>query len=388
MRKRPGSDKPIDFAPAAVRVLVLALFLCGILAGFAHAGELEEKIEELERIQRQMDQYRQGITRARTQEKSVLGELKTLEKNISRTENDLRYVEARLRSTEQGIRETEKEIARAETDIQRRTGILKDRLRAIYKAGPLSYLEVLLGAAGFQDFLSRLEMIQAIVRFDVDLIDSLEAEKASCEEKKAELEVKKEQLAALKEEVATRKRELTARAAEREQYLARVTRQRAEYEKALDELEELSERLTKVIQELQAKQSIGPRGPLSMIMPAKGKVTSRFGMRMHPIVRKVRMHTGIDIGAPWGASVLAAESGVVLHSGVLGGYGYAIIIDHGGGVSTLYGHCSSLLVKEGERVAKGQLIAKVGSTGLSTGPHLHFEVRVNGSPKDPLQWVH
>ena len=123
------------------------------------------------------------------------------------------------------------------------------------------------------------------------------------------------------------------------------------------------------------------------LTPAQGPITSPFGYRIHPIFGTMRFHTGVDIGAYYGSPVLASDSGVVIDSGWLGGYGNCIIVDHGGGYSTLYAHCSELYVSYGQSVSKGQQIAAVGSTGNSTGPHLHFEVRINGEPVDPLGFI-
>ena len=122
----------------------------------------------------------------------------------------------------------------------------------------------------------------------------------------------------------------------------------------------------------------------SFIRPVSGRVSSGFGMRMHPILRRARMHTGLDMAAASGTPIHAAAGGVVIFAGRFGGYGNCAMIDHGGGTVTLYGHCSSLGCAVGEKVQQGQVIAYVGSTGLSTGPHLHFEVRKNGVPVSPL----
>src|SRR5690606_1638468 len=119
----------------------------------------------------------------------------------------------------------------------------------------------------------------------------------------------------------------------------------------------------------------------------KGRISSPFGERMHPILKEKRFHSGLDIAVPSGTDVLAADRGKVLISGWNAGYGYFIAIDHGNGISTAYAHNSRLLVKEGELVAQGQVIAKSGSTGLSTGPHLHFEVRKDGTPVDPVAYL-
>jgi murein DD-endopeptidase MepM/ murein hydrolase activator NlpD len=127
-------------------------------------------------------------------------------------------------------------------------------------------------------------------------------------------------------------------------------------------------------------------GNMKWPTPGYTNVVSPYGRRLHPILKKYKMHTGIDIDAPSGASIIAANSGTIIIAGWRSGYGNTVVIDHGGGITTLYAHCSKILVKVGDHVAAGKVIAKVGSTGLSTGAHLHFEIRVNGDTVDPLKF--
>jgi len=353
----------------------------------ARAGELEERRHELDRINQEIEKYRRAITQKQGQEKSLLTELKKLETQLQTTQNDLKYLETRLQSTQKAISESEVTLKETEKAISNRTDLMQRRLRWLYKVGPMGYIEVILGSTDIQDFLSRFELVRAVVNQDVSLAVGLRQDKEDLEAKKADLEEKQSQLSSLKTQTALKREQVTSRAAEREQFLKKVTQEKSQYEKALDELEELSERLTQIIKDLQAKQSYKAGGPINMIWPVRAKVTSPYGMRKHPITKTYRMHSGIDLGAGRGTNILAAESGVVLHSGLLGGYGKCIIIDHGNGISTLYGHCDSLLVSVGQTVQKGFIIGKVGSTGLSTGPHLHFEVRVNGATKDPMAYL-
>ena len=176
---------------------------------------------------------------------------------------------------------------------------------------------------------------------------------------------------------------------EKKEILGSVQQERAAYERALAELEENSRQLEAMIRKMQGGDDSEALGTGVYTWPTPGytNITSAYGMRFHPILKTRKMHTGVDIGAPMSATIVAADSGKVIHAGWMGGYGQVLVVDHGNGISTLYAHQSAFLVSNGQTVNRGDPIGKVGSTGWSTGPHLHFEVRINGSYTDPMPYI-
>lgn len=367
-------------------LLVLSLSLSQVFAG-AVEDELETRRQELERVQREIEEQKQNIVSTRRKEQAVSSELNRLDQRLELTEKELRYLEAQLSVTQKNVQQTDAEVKRAQAELEKRTNFLASRLRALYEIGPAGYLEVILSATDFSDFLTRFDLLQSVITQDVSLLKSIKGEREQYAAKKADLETQQKRLSALQAQNQEKRGEYASRAADRERQLTKLKQQRQEYENALDELEELSEELVQIIQELQAKSQVKFTGKLAFAWPVSGSVTSGFGRRYHPVIRRYRNHTGIDIAAKTGTSVKASEAGVVLHSGWLGGYGKCVILDHGGGYSTLYAHNSTLLVSAGQAVSKGFLIARAGSTGVSTGPHVHFEVRVKGTPQDPRKFV-
>jgi len=206
--------------------------------------------------------------------------------------------------------------------------------------------------------------------------------------KKSDLEVKKKELERALQQQESMKEQLDLQKKEKQQILASVQQEREAYEKALAELEESSRKLEAMIRQLQggSSEALGT-GVFTWPTPGYTTITSPYGMRYHPILKTRKMHTGVDIGAPMSATIVAADSGKVIYAGWMEGYGQVLVIDHGNGLSTLYAHQSAFLVSNGQTVTKGQAIGKVGSTGWSTGPHLHFEVRINGSYTDPMPYL-
>jgi murein DD-endopeptidase MepM/ murein hydrolase activator NlpD len=288
-------------------------------------------------------------------------------------------------------------------EVERRYGELRQRMalriRRAYKDGPFAEVALLLAARSLTELESQRTYLDAVVRKDrqnqeelAALRDRLEAERMLVEQTKDELLQRRNAVQAATDEVVTLyKANIEARdLAERElanhrELLAMVLADRQQAIRMLDELDGISER-TK--QELLSSASRGDPAivPGYFIWPADGKVVSGFGPRKHPIAGVVRQHNGVDIDAPYGAPVYAAASGRVLVASGMGGYGLTVVIDHGDGLSTLYAHLSQILVDASGQIQQGAVIGKVGSTGYSTGPHLHFEIRINGEPRDPLLW--
>jgi murein DD-endopeptidase MepM/ murein hydrolase activator NlpD len=299
-------------------------------------------------------------------------------------------------------------------------------VRDNYQRGQTTYLHVLLQSRTLHELLSRNYYVRHIVRSDAGLIEDIKRDLAQVEADKRRLEAQQREQDALEQEFESRKAEYMQDRTQQRELLNDVQAKRHEAEEELDDLEEEAHAMTARIralslmlrrreealrraalarkrqQERERRQRMA-RGqkPLprsepeeedytprtfrgGFIRPVGGRITSGFGYRFHPILRRRKLHTGVDFGAPSGTPIRAAASGTVLLAGYSGGYGKCVIIYHGDGVTTLYGHCSLLNVSEGQEVRQGQVIARVGSTGMSTGPHLHFEVRRNGTPVRPF----
>jgi murein DD-endopeptidase MepM/ murein hydrolase activator NlpD len=373
---------------AAVCLILAALAVAAPLRAAMGADDLGEKEQELQELQKGIEDYRQQIQSKKKAEASVLAELERLEQQLNLSTKELNYIEARLSYMSDQVQRTRDEIATIEGKLGAQKEAFNARLTSMYKAGRVSYVDILLASGSLSEFMSRLHYLREIAAQDNALIAEYSANRSELLAKRQELESGIVELASLKESEQQKRADVTSGSQERERYLARVQADRQQLEQALDEAERQSAALEKVIRDLQARSQKAQVHPLSMMWPVSGGwISSYYGNRLHPILGYYRWHSGIDYAADSGTPIKAMEDGTVILAGDNGSYGNCVIIDHGGGVSTLYGHASRILVKKGQDVLKGQTVALVGSTGLSTGPHLHFEVRVNGSTQDPLKWL-
>ncbi|MFV9568221.1 murein hydrolase activator EnvC family protein [Thermoanaerobacter mathranii] len=366
-----------------------AMFFFTILfTSYPKADQLQDAKNKLNQIQKTITETKKKKEKVINQKNDIAAQIADLDKKLNVTQQELANVQKRLADITEKLNKTreELEVAKQKENTQLKT--MKERIRAMYISGELGYLEVLLGAKDFGDFITRLDVVKCIVDYDSNLFESYKQQRKLVEQKEKELAQMQIEAQNYKNQIISRQRELQLAMASREGLMRDLERQQKLYEQQEDELLKQSKQLEKVIQQLQAKSKIKySGGKLLWPVPSSSVITSPFGTRYHPILKQYRTHTGIDIAAQTGASILAAADGQVIFAGYYGGYGYAVIIDHGDGISTLYGHNSALLVKEGDTVKRGQVIAKAGSTGLSTGPHLHFEVRKNGVPVNPMDWL-
>lgn len=360
----------------------------------ARAEDLQERIEQAQqqqqKIQQQAEQLKGELGRLEEQARQLQVDLSRAQLEHDRAWNEYQNLRVQLGRAEQELRHTEEELNRVTADLAAKRKLLSTRLRALYVDGRVDYLSVLFGSSSVGEFLSRFELLQAVVRQDSSLVVALKQARAAVEAQQAQVSRRRDQLAALTRQAAERNNVAAARKADMERLQRESEAKKREYRLALDQLDRESQRLEEQIQAMEREArrigQLGLRFPVSPVI-----ITDPYGMRWHPITGEYRMHWGTDFAASTGQAVYAAEDGVVLVAGWQGAYGNAVIISHGnlGGrtVSTLYAHNSELLVWPGKQVKRGDVIARAGSTGWSTGPHVHFEVRVNGKPANPMDWL-
>ena len=371
------------------RILSAILLLSFVLFAVtpALADELEEKKQELTNIQQQAEEAQRKAEQARSKERSISEQLRRIQGELDSAQDEFESINDQLENTEEQIQSNTELATRLTAKMQSQTKVLHRRIRDIYKNGQVNYVDVLFGAKDFNDFVSRMDILKRILAYDNALIQSTKADRQALEKAKAQLESDRLKIIDLRKQAAVKRDQVAGRRQERQGVLNAATYEREMAERAYRELIETSKQIETMIRRIQSGEKNIGGSTGTMVWPAEGEITSPFGWRVHPIFGTQRLHTGIDIGADYGDATRAADGGVVIHSDWMGGYGNAVIIDHGNGISTLYAHNSQLLVSEGQTVAKGQTVARVGSTGYSTGPHLHFEVRQNGTPVNPLNFL-
>ncbi len=396
-------------------IALLVMFIASTFILTGYASPLEEKIKEsqqqLGRLEDNIKARGEKLSEFKSEEKKLESDLASLENRLQTLQQELNRLERDIEEMTVNIRLKEQELAEAEEQIKVRDAFLKKRLRAIYEKGDAGYLEVLFEVNSFAEFITRLNDLKLIAENDLDLLEQAFAEKMIIEAAKEKLEEEKADLQELKAERAKNQEELSKQQAAREELLGVVQENIEAQEKAIRELEQEAKKIETLIRQLQEEMrsqtgQYTPSGKLLWPLAEYGSswITSGYGTRVNPITRQPgEFHGGVDIGIPrtrWPGSpnyngnpvyIRAADNGVVIYAGLNGsltyGYGRLVIIAHGQELTTVYAHCHTLLVAPGQEVARGQNIALVGSTGSSTGPHLHFEVRVNGTRQNPMGYL-
>lgn len=394
------------FKTRLVAALLSGVVLCGTPAYIM--AEDEDLTNQLDSIQQQVNQQNAAKADAETVIGSVSEQLRQIEGQLRQATAELGTIKEQRVAVENDITLNERQLAEAQKRLEGRESVFYKRVRDIYINGRLSYLDVVIGSKDFSDFANRLEVLKRIIDSDITLINEIKKERAEIEAHKQKLEADRAKLVELEKAALAKQAEIEQKKAERNVVLQKAQNDRATAMQAIEELNASSAQVSAMLKERQAAraaaaataaaaaaQSSGGQGASDnwvqgtgqLGWPVSGEITSPYGYRVHPIWGTTIYHSGIDIGVDEGTPVHAADGGVVVWSGWMGGYGYAVVIDHGNGLSTLYGHNSELAVDEGQSVAKGQVISYAGSTGNSTGPHVHFEVRVNGDPVDPMGYL-
>lgn len=344
--------------------------------------------DSLKDVREKIEQKEQQLEKGEAKEEKLQDRIDDLEASIKSTESQLKKINKEIDAIENKIAKLQKKMDQIQTDIDRQQEALNARLRVMYKNGDAGLIQVLLGSVDVSDFMSNLKMVKDIYENDINLLKEIEDKYNEIEKKKVEQDDLNSKLKSHKEEQVSKQKILEADKAEVAKAKAKVEKQNSELHEDLDKLNEEANRLTDEILNLQGGGDYHGSGEFTWPFPGYTRISSEFGYRVHPITGKKKFHSGLDMAGPSGSPIVAAEDGTVISAGWNdGGYGNMVMIDHGGGIVSVYAHNSSLSVSSGQKVKRGQTIAACGSTGLSTGPHLHFEVRVNGTCKNPRNWL-
>lgn len=373
--------------PIIISILIFLTILSGFtIVGAENLNELQDKKNEL---QNQINESNEQIDEIQIELTENLEQLNNLNEKIYGYETEIASLEINLTDIEKEIEVvTEKlRLIQENYDVQRE--ILQNRIVALYESGDILYLDVLLNSKTLSEFITNYYLIGEIAKYDNELLESIENQKIQIENIKVSLEENKENIKEIK-----KNKEKTSIALEnskiiRNSYINKLSEEEKETQSKIDAFEEDLKKVEAQIVALTVG-NIGDDyvgGEFAWPAPGYTTITSNFGMRYHPIFKVYRSHSGTDIGMPTGAYIVSANDGIVTTSIYSNSYGNMIIINHGGGLSTLYAHGSEILVQTGQEVKKGDIIMKAGSTGWSTGPHLHFEVRLNGKCIDPMPFI-
>lgn len=381
---------------------IVACSVAGLLAGLMIFSVLSDFMVGAATTQKTVNDLKDKLANTTKRKKQLESELSSLKNNkgslsskISKTDEQLSAAEEELETQQllidelTGLIETKEiELADSQAKEDAQYEKMRMRVRFLYESGDLSYLGILLSADDFGDFLNRYEIISQISGYEKQMFDDLKAIKENIAEQKLSLETDKAQQLELKAALVQNKKELdTRRAAQAKELKALETAEAAAKEayKEIDaEEDRVQAEIKKAIAAL-ASQSGYVGGTFLWPLPASNtRITCPYGMRVHPITGVYKLHTGVDIGASRGTKIFAANGGTVITSAYSSAYGNYVVINHGGGVSTLYAHMTKRAVGKGDKVTKGDVIGYVGSTGYSTGPHLHFEIVKNGKTINPM----
>jgi murein DD-endopeptidase MepM/ murein hydrolase activator NlpD len=361
--------------------------------------ELQHKRDQLERIEEERHDVSAELRDAQGNREELAAKVHALGAQLDDAQARLAEVETTLEFARRELARWTAKLDRARAELRRQREVLEDRAAAAYKLGPGAYLDMLLGAEDLRSLSDRVTFLDNVLTVDAELVDGLEISETLVGDRQERVEtiegrvqerftVLEQQAARIAEIEAQQQAVLAEIDLEIEiqgELLEDIDENRERYEQAVAELEAESARISGVIQSGGSSGSGQHSG--EMFWPTSGPIVSGFGWRTHPIYGTQRFHAGVDIDGACGQPIWAADDGRVISAGWNGGYGNAVIIDHGRGVATLYGHQSSVAVSSGASVNRGQTIGYVGTTGLSTGCHLHFEVRINGNPVDPVPYL-
>ena len=367
--------------------LILVFFIILSFGTTGFATSVEDLTQKQNELQNQKDEATQALEGVKTNISETMEDLQELSEKIIQHEAEAEKLELEINELITDIEEKTINLEASQKNFDEQKALLEKRLIVLYEAGETSYLDVLLHSSSLSDFISNYYMMTEMARYDTELLENIEQATNLIEAEKEALETQKSKLVALQEENDKKIAMVSNMKVLKTNYMNQLT----EEEKALQaDIEVFNQEMAQIESDLinLADSDTNYAGG-EMAWPAPGyyTITSPFGYRVHPILGVTRFHSGVDIGVPTGGKVIAANDGIVIKTTYTSSYGNMVMIDHGGGIVTLYAHGSKIIATLGQEVKRGDVIMEAGSTGWSTGPHLHFEVRLDGEYQQPLDYI-
>lgn len=352
--------------------------------------QIEELQNQRKEIQSKVEEKQENLEIINSELTSNLKQIQQMDETIAKNQESLNEINKSISQLSDSIKEIEKKlnIYIKKYNIQKK--LLDQRLVAMYEMSETNYLDYILASSNLSDFISTYYLVSELTEYDVNLLETVDNEKKIIENEKSKIEVQKKELEEKRKTQVKTQVILENSKLIRQNFIAKLSEEEKKVQAQIDEYNEQVEQIEKEILSLAATANFGESyigGKMTWPIWGHYNITSPFEMRVHPITKVYKLHTGIDISATIGTDFTAAAHGMVVKAEYNRAYGNMVIVDHGGGVQTLYAHGSSIEVQVGQIVNSGDTIIKVGSTGYSTGPHAHFEVRINGQPVNPLQYI-
>ncbi len=371
------------------KILLCSILICAT-SFVSYAVDLNELQEQKDNIQSQIDESNNQLIDVNNELTDNLKQIQKLDESILSTQNSLDELNSKITQKENEISKIEKKLEKITQKYNSQKELLDERLVAMYETENTNYLDVVLGSKSVSDFISSYYLISELTSYDMDLLELVEDQRKQIEEQNLKLSTQK---STLEQEKTTQQKTQIALSNTkilRQNYIEKLSQEEQELQAKIDEYNNQINTVETEIKKLASIVTFGEDykgGPMQWPINGHYTITSNYGMRTHPITGVYKLHTGVDISATIGDDFTAMADGIVVKAEYNSAYGNMVIIDHGGGVQTLYAHGSQIIAQLGQEVKAGDVVLKVGSTGYSTGPHAHFEVRVNGTPVNPLDYV-
>ena len=369
-------------------IVIISMIICSLCI-CVYAENITGLQEQSNELVQQLNETNNRLQAVHEEISQGMLELQEIDSQIAVSQQEISNIDIQITDLLNQISENEKklyEVQKEQDDIQE---LLDARLIAMYKAPKLKNLDILLNSKSISEFIGNYYAVKQLNEYDAKLLETVKQQKSDIETTKKILEEKKKQVNIDKQTQQKKAQVLSNTKTMREYYISKLTKEELELQSQIDQynlqVSEIEAEIKLLALNSISEDYIG--GAMIWPIPGYTQITSKYGMRVHPITGTYKLHTGMDVGAPTGSSFVAAANGIVTKATYNSAYGNMVIIDHGGGVQTLYAHGSEIITRVGEVISKGTEVLKVGSTGYSTGPHAHFEIRVNGQTVNPQEYL-